>query len=232
MPGTKSGRDPAQSGIQPAHMKWLAPWLLAASVCPGIATPIRPLDPATRPTIIPSDALTEFASLPQARRQMIETALAVAALSPWLPYLAGGADPAAGGFDCSGAIYFVLRKAGLDPPRDSGGQMKWLERHGRLHPVSNEARDRTHPSLANLKPGDLLFWARKHEKDAIRVHHVAMYLGTERQDGHPVMIGSTDGRSYRGQVANGYGVQDFRVPAKDSPSMLIGYGTPPGLAIE
>jgi len=192
--------------------------------------PLEPMDPKMRPAIIKSGELAGFASLPLARRNLIETALAVATDSPWLPYLAGGADPTAGGFDCSGAIYFVLRKAGLDPPRSSGWQMDWLKENSRLHMVSNEARDHTHDSFVSLKPGDLLFWARKAPDGALRVHHVAMYLGMEKMDGRPVMIGSTDGRSYRGQIANGYGVHDFRVPSKDSPSMLVGFGTPPGIA--
>jgi len=77
-----------------------------------------------------------------------------------------------------------------------------------------------------------LFWAKTGPGGAVRVHHVALYLGTEKKDGRPVMIGSTDSRSYRGQKANGYGVHDFRVPKAGSESKLIGYGTPPGLEEE
>lgn len=213
-------------------MKWVIPCLLAIISLPGLGQSIETLDPDTRPAGIKTGELAEFKSLPDDRKKLIGTALAVVADSPWLPYIVGGADPAAGGFDCSGATYFIMREAGLDPPRSSGWQMNWLRENDRLHEVSKVARDRTHASFANLKPGDLLFWARMGDDGEPRVHHVAMYLGTEKKDGRPVMIGSTDGRSYRGQVANGYGVHDFRVPAKDSPSMLIGYGTPPGIAEE
>ena len=190
------------------------------------------LDVNTRPARIRSGDLTGFASLPDARRQLVEIALAVAWESSWLPYLAGGSDPEDGGFDCSGAMYFVMRKAGLDPPRSSGVQMEWLRKNDRLHLVAAAARDLNHPSLAGLKPGDLLFWAVSEPGGASRVHHVAMYLGTEKKDGRPVMIGSTDGRSYRGQKANGYGVHDFRLPGADSVSKLLGYGTPPGIGVE
>jgi hypothetical protein len=110
--------------------------------------------------------------------------------------------------------------------------MDWIAKSGGLHRVPENARDLTHESWAALKPGDLLFWARMGTDGKLRVHHVAMYLGTEKKDGRPVMIGSTDGRSYRGQVANGYGVHDFRIPAKDSISMLIAYGPPPGIREE
>jgi hypothetical protein len=216
-------------------MKRMIPWLLPMLLLPVSGQSVDPmvmLDIKTRPARIEAGGLMEFAALPAARRQLIETALAVAWESPWLPYLAGGADPAAGGFDCSGAMYFIMRKAGLHPPRSSGGQMEWLRKNGRLRDVSSDARDPKHPSLADLQPGDLLFWAVTGPGGAVRVHHVAMYLGTEKKDGRPVMIGSTDGRSYRGQKSNGYGIHDFRVPAKDSPSKLTGYGTPPGIRLE
>lgn len=64
---------------------------------------------------------------------------------------------------------------------------------------------------------------------SININHVAMYLGREKSDGLQIMIPSTDGRSYRGSVANGYGVHDFRVPRQESKSKLVGYGTPPGI---
>lgn len=216
-------------------MKWTIPALILVLALQGSGQAVDPiimLDVKTRPARIESAELAEFSLLPEARRQMIGTALAVAWESSWLPYLAGGADPEDGGFDCSGAMYFVLRKAGLDPPRSSNVQMEWLKKNGRLHRVAEHARDLKHPSLGALKPGDLLFWAVSAPDGAVRVHHVAMYLGTEKKDGRPVMIGSTDGRSYRGQKANGYGVHDFRLPKAESASRLLGYGTAPGLDVE
>ena len=62
------------------------------------------------------------------------------------------------------------------------------------------------------------------------ITHVAMYLGRETKDGMRIMINATDGRSYRGTKANGYGVYDFKIPAKDAKAKLVGDGTPPGLA--
>jgi cell wall-associated NlpC family hydrolase len=191
--------------------------------------PIVMLDAVTRPARIETAELADFDVLQKSRQGMIEGALALARNSPWLPYLAGGADPAAGGFDCSGAMYFVMRKAGLDPPRSSGGQMEWLRKNGRLHEITTGAVDLKHPSFAGLKPGDLLFWAVNDASGKTRIHHVAMYLGTAKTDGLPLMINSTDGRSYRGKKGNGYGVYDFRVPKPESPSKLVGYGTPPGI---
>lgn len=191
--------------------------------------PIVMLDTGTRPARIETAELAEIELLPESRKRLIEGALALARESPWLPYLTGSADPGSGGFDCSGAMYFVMRKAGLDPPRSSGGQMEWLRKSGRLHEVPANAVDLNHSSLAELKPGDLLFWAVDGASGKMRIHHVAMYLGTAKTDGLPLMINSTDGRTYRGRRANGYGVYDFRIPKSGSPSKLVGYGTPPGI---
>lgn len=186
-----------------------------------------------RPAMLVAEELAEFDGLAEDRRKLIGAALAVGNDSPWLPYQDGGADPAAGGFDCSGAMYFVMRKAGLEPPRSSAGQWEWLKAAGRLKVVAPEAADLEHPSLADLKPGDLVFWEKAAaDGKGMRIHHVAMVLGKEKKDGRPVMINSTDGRSYRGKKANGYGVYDFRVPKAGSASRIAGYGTPPGVAVE
>ena len=213
-------------------MKWML-FPLLATLPPQVSgqriDPIVMLDAKTRPTRIETAELAEFGLLPELRKRLIEGALALARDSPWLPYLAGGADPAAGGFDCSGAMYFVMRKVGLDPPRSSGGQMEWLRKSGRLHKIPAGALDLNHPSFADLKPGDLIFWAVNDASEKMRIHHVAMYLGTAKSDGLPLMINSTDGRTYRGRKGNGYGVYDFRVPKPESPSRLVGYGTPPGV---
>jgi cell wall-associated NlpC family hydrolase len=130
-------------------------------------------------------------------------------------------------------MYFVMRKARLDPPRTSTAQYEWLNQKGRLHQVSADAMDLKHPSLKDLRPADLLFWGRPAASGsgvAITITHVAMYLGKEAKDNRPVMINSTDGRSYRGVKANGYGVYDFRLPLKEAKIAFLGYGTPPGIA--
>jgi peptidoglycan DL-endopeptidase CwlO len=213
-------------------MRWIV-FQLVMIVLPQVSgqriDPIVMLDAGTRPARIEAAELSEFELLPDARKQLINGALAVAHESPWLPYLTGSADPVSGGFDCSGAMYFVMRKAGLDPPRSSGGQMEWLRKSGHLHEVPADVVDLKHSSFAALKPGDLLFWAMDDVSEKPRVHHVAMYLGTAKTDGLPLMINSTDGRTYRGRKGNGYGVYDFRIPKSGSPSKLVGYGTPPGI---
>ncbi|MCX6878138.1 MAG: NlpC/P60 family protein [Verrucomicrobia bacterium] len=185
-----------------------------------------------KPALVATTDLAGFANLAAGRQELIAAALAVARTSPWLPYLYGGADPALGGLDCSGAMYYVMTQCGLSPPRTSAGQYLWLRDHQQLHHVSDDASTADDPSLAELQPGDLLFWATGHLADAAatdNITHVAMYLGREVKDGLQIMINATDGRSYRGTKANGYGVYDFRMPAEDAKAKLVGYGTPPGM---
>ena len=188
----------------------------------------------TRPAKLEASDLKEFDGLAEPRRKMIEAALTVLRDSPWLPYTAAGAEPDSGGFDCSGAIHFILSKVGLEPPRSSAAQYEWLKTNNRLNVIAPAAVDTTDPSLAKLRPGDLVFWsaaaATEEAPDAVRIHHVAMYLGTEKKDGRAVMINATDGRTYRGQKGNGFGIYDFVIPKAGSRSKMAGYGTPPGLA--
>jgi peptidoglycan DL-endopeptidase CwlO len=184
-----------------------------------------------KPALITTQDLTDFDSLPADRQKLIESAIAVARDSPWLPYLMGGSTPAAGGFDCSGAMFYVMRGVGLDPPRTSAEQFQWLRKNGRLHQLPLGVEELKHPSLGSLQPGDLLFWGRTGVALEPDITHVALYLGTEKKDLRPVMINSTDGRSYRGTQANGYGIYDFRLPALGSKISFIGYGTPVGIAL-
>jgi len=184
-----------------------------------------------KPALIETSQLVEFESLPEDRKKLIEAAIATARDSPWLPYLFGGSDPKDGGFDCSGAMYYVMKKAGLEPPRTSADQYLWLQDGNGLIKVSPDTRDLDHPSLKLLKPGDLLFWGGTYtptDGRQVNITHVALYLGHEKKGNRPVMINATDGRSYRGTKANGYGVYDFQLPREGSKTVFMGYGTPPG----
>ena len=221
--------------------------LLAIAMVPAIAEPAKKTEktPTTtegreagksrhgRPALIAATDLLEFDSLPTERKKLIETAIAVARDSPWLPYKFGGSSPADGGFDCSGAMHFVMTKAGLKPPRTSADQFLWLKEHNRIHEPPATAKSPDDPSLKNLQPGDLLFWSGTYTPSDGRkanITHIAIYLGREKKDRRPVMINATDGRSYRGRQANGYGVYDFHLPKEGSKSKFVGYGTPPGIA--
>ena len=183
-------------------------------------------------SITGAEDLKGFAELPENRRKLIEAALKVSGEVAEMPYKYGGNGATDGGFDCSGAMYYVLRKADLKPPRTSADQFLWVRENSKLHAVPLAARDITHEAFAALQPGDLLFWTGTYLPDdarLVKITHVAMFLGYEKKDGRPVMISATNGRSYRGVKVNGYGLCDFRVPAAESKSRLVGYGTPPGV---
>jgi cell wall-associated NlpC family hydrolase len=115
-----------------------------------------------------------------------------------LDYKYGSADPANGGMDCSGFVYYVLKQNGAgDVPRDSSEQYVWLRRAGRFEPVLSRKDDSF--ELENLKPGDLLFWTGTYaiERDP-PITHAMIYLGREKETGQRVMLGASDGSDYQG----------------------------------
>jgi cell wall-associated NlpC family hydrolase len=74
------------------------------------------------------------------------------------PYRWGATGPAS--FDCSGLVRFAYADAGLSLPRTS--RQQWSA--GR------------HVRVADLRPGDLVFWAHD-PADPATIHHVGMYVG-------------------------------------------------------
>lgn len=74
------------------------------------------------------------------------------------PYQWGATGPDA--FDCSGLTGWAYAMAGLALPRTAAQQ--WYAG--------------PHPPLAEIAPGDLLFWATD-AGDPATIHHVALYLG-------------------------------------------------------
>ncbi len=182
--------------------------------------------------LLDTSELNGFDRLAESRQKLIKAALETGREVEGMPYLYGGNGPKDGGFDCSGAIYYVLSKAGLNPPRISSDQFLWVKENSTLHLVADTAEDMEDASFSELQPGDLVFWSGTYDPidgRLVEITHVAIFLGFEKLDGRAVMINATDGRSYRGKKGNGFGVYDFRVPGKGSKSRMIGYGTPPGL---
>lgn len=77
-----------------------------------------------------------------------------------LPYTWGGRSSYLG-YDCSGFVQMLYRQMGVFLPRDSKDQAKW-----------EKFRE---CAIADLQPGDLLFWGVTAEK----IGHVGMFLGND-----------------------------------------------------
>ena len=148
-----------------------------------------------------------------------------------LPYKFGGADPKSGGFDCSGAMSFVMKRCGYKPPRTSAQQYVWIRNNAKIHLVGKKVDSFDDPAFKHLRVGDLLFWSGTYtptDGRKVKISHVGIYLGKEK-DGRRIMACASKGRSYRGKKGDGYGIYDFRLPRKTSKSTFVGYGSIPGM---
>jgi peptidoglycan DL-endopeptidase CwlO len=155
-----------------------------------------------------------------------------------LRYKYNSADPARGGMDSSGFIHYLLSKSGIkDVPRDARDQYIWVRKSGNFQVVLAQ-RDDTF-ELNALKPGDLLFWANTNgiSRDP-DVTQTMIYLGREKGNNQRIMIGSSEGRTFKGQQRSGVNVFDFKVgrakqPKSDEPGpTFVGYARVPGLSTE
>ena len=93
--------------------------------------------------------------------------------------------------------------------------------------------------LDALKPGDLLFWAGTYNVDRDpAITHTMIYVGREKATNHRIMVGASDGRTYKGQSRFGVSIFDFKVSrlgakSEDRPGpTFVGYGRIPGLRKE
>jgi cell wall-associated NlpC family hydrolase len=148
-----------------------------------------------------------------------------------LPYKFGSSNPKSGGFDCSGAMYYVMRRCGYKPPRTSAQQYIWIRDNAKIHKVGKKVESFDDPAFKHLRVGDLLFWSGTYtpiDGRKVKISHVGIYLGKEA-DGRRIMACASEGRSYRGKKGDGYGIYDFRLPRKTSKSTFVGYGSLPGM---
>jgi peptidoglycan DL-endopeptidase CwlO len=198
------------------------------------ASPEKAKRGAPNATLLP-DSLSGFENYPLKVRQLLISALELTTRN--LDYKYGSADPASGGLDCSGFVYFLLKENGInDVPRDSSEQYIWLRKAGRFEAVVSEKEDSF--EFDNLKPGDLLFWTGTYaiQRDP-PITHAMIYLGREKKGGGRVMVGASDGRTYQGQQRFGVSVFDFKMPRVDKGEVedgkthprFVGYAHLPGL---
>src|SRR6478672_10656483 len=190
---------------------------------------------APNATLLP-EAISGFENYPPKVQRLLTSALELTTRN--LDYEYGSADPANGGMDCSGFVYYVLNQNGVAPyvPDDSKDQYIWLRSAGTFEPVVSGKDDSF--ELKELKPGDLLFWSGTYsiERDP-PITHAMIYLGREKKTGARVMVGASDGRTYQGQQRFGVSVFEFKMPQTENSEAyegrerprFIGYGHIPGL---
>ena len=188
----------------------------------------KPSPPPLNVTSLKPEDIRDFDKNPPQVQQLLRAALELTERK--LGYLYGSADPAKGGMDCSGTIYFLLQKAGIaEPPRSASEQYVWVRKLNTFQAVVSNQPDSF--ELEALRPGDLLFWTGTYSvKNDPPVTHTMIYLGKARSDGLPLMVGSSDGRAYRGEKQFGVSVFDFVLPkpdAKNPASRFIGYSKIP-----
>ena len=204
----------------------------------GSETPKSSASPSPKkkgaPATISADEISGYDNYPENIRKIVDTALELTTRN--LDYKYGSADPANGGLDCSGFVFYVLTQNGVrDVPRDSSQQYVWVRKSGSFRAV-NSRRDDSF-ELDELKPGDLLFWTGTYsiERDP-PITHAMIYLGRKKAGNERIMVGASDGRTYEGESRYGVSVFDFKMPrargktdeGRTSPS-FIGYGHVPGL---
>jgi len=197
-------------------------------------------EPAPSPTPVASMETSElqgFDEYPEEVQRLIKTGLELTKQN--LTYTYGSADPSKGGMDCSGTIYYVLRKIGVKPvPRSASAQYLWTRKAGTFASVIS--RKMNSFELEALQPGDLLFWTGTYATSVDPpVTHSMIYLGKRKMDGKQVMFGASNGRSYDGEAMSGVSVFDFRIPKAMTntegeaiplpSSVFIGYAPIPGL---
>ncbi len=145
----KAERAAAAAAGPPAGNTGADPARAAAAAAGPPADNTAP-DPTVTPETITTDGLPTSA--------VAAAVLASARTLLGLPYVWGGSGP--DGFDCSGLTGWAYAAAGISLPRTAAQQ--WLSG--------------PHPSIDQMQPGDLLFWASD-PSDMSSIHHVALNLG-------------------------------------------------------
>jgi peptidoglycan DL-endopeptidase CwlO len=183
-----------------------------------------------------AEAITNFESYPSKVQKLLASALELTTRN--LDYKYGSADPANGGMDCSGFVYYVLKQNGVAPyvPADCKDQYTWLRSAGTFEPVVSGKDDSF--ELNKLQPGDLLFWSGPYstERDP-PITEAMIYLGREKRTGARVMVGASDGRTYQSQQRFGVSVFEFKMPQTENSKAyerqecprFVGYGHIPFL---
>jgi peptidoglycan DL-endopeptidase CwlO len=177
-----------------------------------------------------------FEDYPPNVQKLLATALDLTTRN--LDYKYGSADPANGGMDCSGFIYYILTKCRIkDAPRDAREQYIWVRKAGNFQAVLAQ-RDDTF-ELDSLRPGDLLFWASNFGVSREpEITQTMIYIGHDKATNRRLMVGASERDTFKNTTKSGVGVFDFKVgretpkPDKETTTVFVGYGRIPGFPPE
>ncbi len=187
--------------------------------------------PASKATLPPPVTVSDLESYPPNVGKVID--LGMDLMRQDLPYKYASADPANGGMDCSGFIYYVLTKCGVkNVPRDAREQYIWVRKAGNFQAVLAQ-RDDTF-ELDALKPGDLLFWANNSgvNRDP-EITQTMIYIGRDKATNQRLMIGASEHSAHNGEKKSGVSVFDFKLGSaepksdEEATSVFVGYGRVP-----
>lgn len=224
---TPSDREPEEVHTRPKLKK-------ASPVVSDRTVPLVAVDSGQRPAAVSTlnaAELADFDSYPPELQDLVRQALKLTTQN--LRYQHGSADPASGGMDCSGTIYYLLQHSGFkNVPRQSDEICRWVLRDSVLNLTEGKSNLKDN-AFSSLRPGCLLFWTGTTDtttKRKLPVTHVMLYLGKREIDDKPIIFGSSDGRSFDGQRRNGVSVFDFQLPPAGARSAFYGYGPIPGLS--
>lgn len=177
------------------------------------------------PISITPDDLVGFNDYPRDVKKLITDALSLA--DQHLPYRFGATDPNSG-FDCSGAISYLLKESEInDVPRQADQIYEWAWENGEFSAVNGKRIGSF--EFSKLKPGDLLFWSGTYPvQRETNVTHVMMYIGRDKQN-RPLMFGASSSRYFQGKPLDGVGVFSFNMPSSGSKARFLGYACVPHL---
>jgi hypothetical protein len=178
----------------------------------------------TAPVSIPINSLPNFSKNSKQVKSLLHLGLELS--SKHLGYIYGSADPKNSGMDCSGTIYYLLTSLGIkNVPRSSDLLYQWAKGKGHFYSVTQSKM--SSKEFSHLNPGDILFWNGTYAtSQPVRSSHVMIYLGKDK-DGRSLMVGASNGRTYKGNKIYGVSVFDFYLPSHNSKSTFLGYSCIP-----
>ena len=231
-PKEKPTPSPPETVPIPNAQSPTSTFTFAPAVIEKAKTPTPPPKETRTPAISIEGILESSAYSPDVKK-IVDIGLGLTTRD--LAYKYASADPAKGGMDYSGFIWYVFTQSGVqNVPRDAREQYAWVRKAGNFQAVLGHSDDTF--ELDGLKPGDLLFWAST--SGASRepeITQTMIYLGRDKSTNQRLMMGASESGTFKGEKKSGVGVFDFKLrtaeqPDEEATSGFVGYGRFPDLS--